>query len=850
MPGPVSTHLLNTLQGRLQRHRVLVWYDPDRTSEAFADAADLASTRVLRLDGSYFKLRRDAEPVLSELRAGKPGENLLIYVPREPLRPVQNVLLPVEALGSTFRTDLGSLAREALKGNLPAAKVDEWCALPGLTLAKLDELAAGEEDIGVLEAVFGKVGPQEVGFLFLRDEAYAGELKQQKLLEPLRALLDATFGVAVGSEVRTPAKLRDAFAQRALLHEFLDDLAEIPPQLSHLSLPDRPAQVAACRHLAARLRETKPLEEQYRTWAAAAEELYGLRAPTYSAEQLGRCDTFAFEAEYALEHVRELAEAGQWPEARAWVAERSRSFWSATDETLRGRWHAMELAVDLWLTTEAAQQGMPNKGHTAAKWVEWYTGPGADAGWRVDRILRRLDALAGRLLDQSALDSVIQLARASAAEAERRMAERFWDRLQGAPGDLAALPAQADVFKSEVEHRLGDNPGERRVVFVLADALRYEMGRELAELLQPSGRVELGYAAATPPTITKVGMAALVPGAENGLALVPAGEGSGIAAQIGDDVLPTLEARRKRYAAALGARVRDLSLDDCLSLSLKKLEQQVASADLLLLRSQDLDLIGEQDNLHLARTTMSAIIPDLHRGISRLAKLGFGEVVVCADHGFLLREDISEAMKLDKPTGEVLELHRRCAIGRHLGGSGEYAVFRAADLGLGGDLELAFPRGINVFKTVGNLAYHHGGLSLQELVVPVLRYTPAVQRPTAPVAQVSVELKGARKVTNGIFQVELSYPAADLFDQQVTRRFRISAVEARKGGAVLGNAMTATHGWAGVGEEIHLTRGESSTVAMYLPEPPGGSGELILRVDDVEAGETICEKKIRYEFIH
>ena len=67
-----------------------------------------------------------------------------------------------------------------------------------------------------------------------------------------------------------------------------------------------------------------------------------------------------------------------------------------------------------------------------------------------------------------------------------------------------------------------------------------------------------------------------------------------------------------------------------------------------------------------------------------------------------------------------MELHRRCWIGR--GGQNPAGTIRvsSAELGYEGNLEFVFPIGLGVFKAGGDLAYHHGGLSLQELVVPVV----------------------------------------------------------------------------------------------------------------------------------
>ena len=47
-------------------------------------------------------------------------------------------------------------------------------------------------------------------------------------------------------------------------------------------------------------------------------------------------------------------------------------------------------------------------------------------------------------------------------------------------------------------------------------------------------------------------------------------------------------------------------------------------------------------------------------------------------------------------------------------------------LGYDTDLDFVFPSGDGVFKAGGDLSYYHGGLSLQELVVPVLCVRMAV----------------------------------------------------------------------------------------------------------------------------
>ena len=119
---------------------------------------------------------------------------------------------------------------------------------------------------------------------------------------------------------------------------------------------------------------------------------------------------------------------------------------------------------------------------------------------------------------------------------------------------------------------------------------------------------------------------------------------------------------------------------------------------------------------------METVIGNIARAARKLASAGVESFVVTADHGhqFALRKE--EDMRIDAPGGDTVELHRRCWIGR--GGATPPGTIRvsAAELGYDSDLDFVFPTGLGVFKAGGDLAYHHGGISLQEMVVPVVTF--------------------------------------------------------------------------------------------------------------------------------
>ena len=80
-----------------------------------------------------------------------------------------------------------------------------------------------------------------------------------------------------------------------------------------------------------------------------------------------------------------------------------------------------------------------------------------------------------------------------------RMATGFFGALEHASWQVAGVMPQAQVYEREVARRRG------RVAYILADAMRYEMGASLAELVKAAGAqaMRLEPAIAMTPTITR-----------------------------------------------------------------------------------------------------------------------------------------------------------------------------------------------------------------------------------------------------------------------------------------------------------------------------------------------------------
>src|SRR5581483_4039069 len=200
-------------------------------------------------------------------------------------------------------------------------------------------------------------------------------------------------------------------------------------------------------------------------------------------------------------------------------------------------------------------------------------------------------------------------------------------------------------------------------------------------------------------------------------------------------------AGRKKFAAARIPKLIDVALDELLSLPPSKLAKKVEHAQVIVVRSQEIDHAGEGRFAYQARQVMDTVIDNIARAIRKLSGAGVEYCVVTADHGHLfLPSDRDESMRIDPPGGQTVDLHRRCWIGR--GGTTPTGCVRvsAAALGYASDLEFVFPTGPAVFRAGGVLAFHHGGPSLPELIVPVLTVrTKSVVSPHATASPLKVE---------------------------------------------------------------------------------------------------------------
>lgn len=756
---PLHDYIAQQLAEKLRDRRVVVWYDERGDFQGFVDelrrgtespgpieAVIVAGTaaHLAEYRGSMFELRAALEPHV----CGDKPETVVVYLRGVAPDPKGSVLMELEKAGRTWKPELKQLARNVLLQKHTLGVVDEMLPFERKVSYKDLSLAVagtgGGEPPSILKNVFHDVaGTDGLLTAWVGSDARDTEIESKEATRELVKLVRARLGLELDPGAPL-AKLRAITVRYLLASEFRLDLSCDPPaSLEGIATPGTKDEAAAVREIARRLRAGHG--DVYASLADRVEEELGLKDAKLWGGALGAIDTFRFEERVLLRHAGELIANGRPAEALALVQAREQSFWLERDVSRKAQWEAARRMAELSLVAGEVRQAVRKVSGDVGAWLAAYV---AKDGWfRLDQAQRRLEAWVANL-DEEPEERPLGVVRRTYEDACQTMAEGFSGALASGGWAIPGTLHQTRVWTDVVAGR------PKPVAYFLVDAMRFEMGAELAERLPKAAEVSLRPAVGSLPSITPIGMAALLPTASSSFSVVE--QGGKLGSRIEGAFLPDL-ASRKKFAAARVPRLVDLSLDELLSLQQSKLAKKLDGAQVVVVRSQEIDHAGETGFTFQARQVMDTVIDNLARAIRKLAAAGVEHAVVSADHGHLFfASDRDESMRIDAPGGDTVELHRRCWIGR--GGATPPGCVRvtASALGYDSDLDFVFPVGSGVFKAGGDLAFHHGGTSLQEMVVPVLtvRTPPAQPAAVAPGPLSVAGLPSA--VTNRIFSVTLT----------------------------------------------------------------------------------------------
>jgi hypothetical protein len=791
---PLHDYVAKQLVDKLKDRRVVIWYDERAEFQSFIDemrgaprsTSGLSQVAVfgtkaylVEYAGSMFELRAVVEPHVS----GDDPDALVIYIPGVAHESKASVLMELEKGGRTWKPELKQLARNVLLQKYTLGVVDEM--LPFDRKVSYEDLArtaagnAGAEPPSILKSIFHDTSGND-GLLtaWLASDARDADIMNKEAVRELTKLVKARLGLDLTPDSPL-AKLRAITLRYVLGGEFRLDLSgDVPSSLDSVPPPPTKNEESAVRGIAMRLRSGHA--DVYEVIADRVEEELGLKSAKLPAESLGAIDTFRFEERVLLRHAGALIADGKFDYALALVADREHSFWLDRDVGRKAQWEATRYMAELGSVAVQVRTAVGKTSGDVAAWLDAYV---AKDGWfRLDQSQRRLETWVAKF-DEEPEERPLGVVRRAYEDACHAMTEGFTKVLVKAGWTVPGALHQTRIW-SEV---VSDRP--KPVAYFLVDAMRFEMGVELAERLSKNSEVSVRAAVCALPSITPIGMAALQPGASADFSVVD--QGGRLGARIDDTFLPDL-ASRKRFAAARVPNLVDLTLDELLSIQSSRLSRKLDGSQVVFVRSQEIDHAGETGFTFQARQVMDTVIDNVARAIRKLAAAGIEHAVVSADHGHLFfANDRDESMRTDAPGGNTVELHRRCWIGHGGATSAGCVRVSASSLGYASDLEFVFPVATGVFKAGGDLAFLHGGPSLQELVIPVLTIRTVARESVRPSAGPITAVALPDSITNRIFSVTFTFGEKQMKLGETSIQVRPMLIAAGKQVGAVGMAVDA-----------------------------------------------------------
>ncbi len=298
-----------------------------------------------------------------------------------------------------------------------------------------------------------------------------------------------------------------------------------------------------------------------------------------------------------------------------------------------------------------------------------------------------------------------------------------------------------------------------KVCVVISDAFRYEVGEELQSLIRQENRfeAELEPALSMLPSYTQLGMAALLPNQ----ALQLADNDSGDAMVNGQSAQGSLN-RGKILAGAVPASVV-VRAKDLLEMNQTDSRALLRDNDVVYVYHNLIDKTGDtRDTEERVFAAAEETLAELIRLVKKLTNANASNLLITADHGFIYQNrplEESDFLSSEPDGDEVLYRDRRFVLGRGLRSQDSFKTFNPEQLGLEGALEVQIPKSINRLRLKGSGSrFVHGGATLQEVVIPVIRINKKRQ---SDVGWVDVEFigGGGKTITTGqlavvIYQTE------------------------------------------------------------------------------------------------
>ena len=757
-----------SLRRVFQRNRLVFWYDANSEWAETFDAFGEESVVKVKVVGNEFgtKVRIVREP--------NPEARFLVYIPSARPADADNWLLDLLLQGYEYKADKASLALQEV--GLPpeflylAEEHSTFFRSEKRTLALKDLIdkddQAREIRLKMMAVLTG--APVEIDAILLQ---FLDSAADEVLFDPVQECFDPAS--LVEPFWREVGRLFGYASPMPSLRDFVVSLFRGANPLDRQVVLQAHAKV-----FLQRWKDSQAHCASYRQWANQMERELQIAVAIEEVEARGALsdwDTFEIFERFTIHRLCEsFGKGAATVDLRAVIHQRRGSIWYAQHQD---GYAALEHALDLRELLAAAELAVDSLASGISRYVaNW---------WRIDMAYRRCTWHLRRYGHVQVMEQIAQWA-------ERTYVNNFLLPLADCWSDAVAstdswecpqIPAQRGFFEMYVEPFRARG---QKVFVIISDALRYEAAAEFAQRLRSANRwtAEIEALLGSLPTYTQLGMASLLPGKKLAVDAATA------AVTVDGRSASGTANRAEILSAACEGRATAVQAEEFLELNTKTEGRALMrDNDVVYIFHNVVDKVGDSASTE-AKTfdAVEAAFAEIELIIKKVANINGSNMLLTADHGFLFQQDEVDSgdMTAVPAANELSYRARRFILAKGVEPSPKLTIFGSAALGVSGEWSAAFPLSLGRFPLQGSgKRFVHGGTSLQEVVIPVVRIHKAR---TDDTGRVEVELmRVPAKITTGQVSISLFQKRAAI-EKDLPRTLRVGIYA--KDGTVLSEVKT------------------------------------------------------------
>jgi hypothetical protein len=574
----IQGYIIDQWLGKMDsEHQVLTVYDSDKLYYSLLPMAQERNIKVIDTTTNKLPNREEATKYWTDTLPNDKEARMLIYRQCEmPKTNDQKILDPYIGLTQTgIVFPIG-----------PKDQYENMCKsfLPGKEEA-IDKL------IGNGNASFNNINALQEGVTYPELENLTKGKSLNEIVVNLLALeqtpnskwmsewrsFGETYLPGLQCDGNSLSTIKQKLWQYLLFSEFVHDLP--------VALPDSLKSVAICpkeqtvniNNICSSIRNRNDLREDYVEQSQSIVNRFHLDKLFAKAENLGKIVTFAFENIVEYEIYLDYLSKGDYQNASLTLRKNQDNVWYQADSSVALFWNLVRQCEIMMKVIRDSSTPIDDLNSLA----EWY----AKIGYKIDMAFRKYQTILSQSADDNPqIAELSKLVYTNYRSFTEQVQQKYQQLVYKEGYPISSIDKNIEVWEKYIAPLLEK---KKKVAVMMADAFRFEMGQEITEIVTRNNEVECKPSSAFAPTVTRFGMAALLPKAKDKLRLVV--ENEKLMPAIDGKIIETPSDRVNYIKENIPAHVHVMDITS------DKLANAIVDdhVNLLIIRSTKIDTSGE-----------------------------------------------------------------------------------------------------------------------------------------------------------------------------------------------------------------------------------------------------------------